>query len=262
MEPERCPENILPPVDAQEADEESALTQDMRALYREEWRAIRTYQHRNNPVQDVLNLRLPELNLESLLPQLWDLFRNQTTAFKINLSFGFILRNIENGELRYFHSSHNNARMLPQPMWIHHLQDFENFLQFITQQDLLEWVKQQRPNSKWMVMSVTNVTFYINKLPQHPIGGLQQQQQKKKKMVTKDETTIIEYLKRNKGLVFLSNNHHGKPYEDNLCFFRVVAIHQSADWKKQDPLEVATQEWFTKLMGGEEDIKSFEGVYL
>jgi hypothetical protein len=33
------------------------------------------------------------------------LYRQQTTAFKINLSFGFILRNIETGVLWYYHRS-------------------------------------------------------------------------------------------------------------------------------------------------------------
>jgi hypothetical protein len=40
------------------------------------------------------------------------IFKQQTTAFKINLSFGFILRNVETGELRYYHSSQNNSRLL------------------------------------------------------------------------------------------------------------------------------------------------------
>jgi hypothetical protein len=34
------------------------------------------------------------------------IFRQQTTAFKINLSFGFILRNVETGELRYWSLQH------------------------------------------------------------------------------------------------------------------------------------------------------------
>jgi hypothetical protein len=37
------------------------------------------------------------------------IFRQQTIAFKINLSFGFILRNVETEELRYYHSSQNNS---------------------------------------------------------------------------------------------------------------------------------------------------------
>jgi hypothetical protein len=34
---------------------------------------------------------------------------------EINLSFGFILRNVETGELRYYHSSQNNSRMFDVP---------------------------------------------------------------------------------------------------------------------------------------------------
>jgi hypothetical protein len=43
------------------------------------------------------------------------IFRQQTTAFKINLAFGFILRNVETGLLRYYHSSQNNARFFETP---------------------------------------------------------------------------------------------------------------------------------------------------
>jgi hypothetical protein len=43
------------------------------------------------------------------------IFRQQTTTFKINLSFGFILRNVETGELRYYHSSKNNSRFFETP---------------------------------------------------------------------------------------------------------------------------------------------------
>ena len=37
------------------------------------------------------------------------IFTQQSTAFTINLSFGFMLRNVETGELRYYHPSQNNA---------------------------------------------------------------------------------------------------------------------------------------------------------
>jgi hypothetical protein len=39
-----------------------------------------------------------------------NIFIQQTSAFRINVSFGFILRNVETGELRYYHPSQNNAR--------------------------------------------------------------------------------------------------------------------------------------------------------
>jgi hypothetical protein len=53
------------------------------------------------------------------------IFRQQTTAFKINLSFGFILRNVETGELRYYHSSQNNSRFFDAPHLIRTEEDLE-----------------------------------------------------------------------------------------------------------------------------------------
>jgi hypothetical protein len=52
------------------------------------------------------------------------IFRQQTTAFKINLSFGFILRDVETGELRYCHSSQNNARFFETSHLIRTEEDF------------------------------------------------------------------------------------------------------------------------------------------
>ena len=53
-------------------------------FYRSQWSSIRSNQ---------------------LHTTLWNIFKSQSSAFKINLCFGFILRNKMSGELRYFHSS-------------------------------------------------------------------------------------------------------------------------------------------------------------
>jgi hypothetical protein len=58
-------------------------------------------------------------------PTWWSLYRQQTTAFKINLSFGFILRNIETGVLRHYHSSQNNARFFDVPHLIRTEEDLD-----------------------------------------------------------------------------------------------------------------------------------------
>jgi hypothetical protein len=36
---------------------------------------------------------------------------------------------------------------------------------------MLEYIRQQRPDTKWVVHLLTNVTFYVNKLFDHPIGA-------------------------------------------------------------------------------------------
>ena len=75
-------------------------------FYRSQWSSIRT-NRRSGRIQTTYNIRLDDLNRTTLHPTLWNIFKSQSSAFKINLSFGFILRNKISGELRYFHSSRN-----------------------------------------------------------------------------------------------------------------------------------------------------------
>ena len=75
-------------------------------FYRSQWSSIRTIR-RSGRIQSTYNIRLTDLNTTSLHHTLWNIFKTQSSAFKINLRFGFILRNKISGELRYFHSSKN-----------------------------------------------------------------------------------------------------------------------------------------------------------
>jgi hypothetical protein len=49
-------------------------------------------------------------------------------------SFGFILRNVETGELRYYHSSQNNSRFFDAPHLIRTEEDLERFLEELSRQ--------------------------------------------------------------------------------------------------------------------------------
>jgi hypothetical protein len=70
------------------------------------------------------------------------LYRQQTTAFKISLPFGFILRHIETGELRYYHASQNNARFFETPHLIRAEEDLERILEDVSRHDILEYIRQ------------------------------------------------------------------------------------------------------------------------
>jgi hypothetical protein len=42
-------------------------------------------------------------------------------------------------------------------------EDLERFLEELSRHDMLEYIRQQRPDTKWVVHLLTNVTFYVNK---------------------------------------------------------------------------------------------------
>ena len=94
----------------------------------------------------------------------------QPTMFKVNFLFGFILRNTETAALQYHHPSANNNLVMEQPFFISNQDDLERLYEQVNNIDFLEWIRQQRPNCKWAVDLLTNVTLFVWKICDHPNG--------------------------------------------------------------------------------------------
>ena len=131
---------------------------DIADVYRQHWSQIRTRFSRHNRLQDWYNFRLSTISPASFREQLNRIFSDQPTVFKINFAFGFILLNTDTGALQYHHTSANNNLVLEQPFLVSNREDLGRAIQEISHIDFLEWVRQQRPNSKWFADLVTNVT--------------------------------------------------------------------------------------------------------
>ena len=200
---------LAPPVEHAANDELSSALQD---FVQENWGSVRTHVAQG-PVQTRYNHRLTSLATRDLHAPLRVLFDQQTTAFKVNLSFGFILKQKATSRLRYYHSSNNCCgRYLEEPSLVTNRADFESFLERIREPDILQWAIAQRPNSDWVCEHVTNATFFVNKIVQHPIGCV--------------GVNLPEYVKHNKAIVGLEkDNHRHAIYNDNLCLFRCLALH-------------------------------------
>ena len=181
--------------------------------------------------------------MRDLHDQLFLLFDQQTTAFKVNLSFGFILKQKVTGRLRYYHSSNNCCgRYMEEPALITNRADFDSFLERIREPDILQWAIAQRPNSDWVCELVTNATFFLNKIVDHPIGCV--------------GVTLPDYLKHNKAIVGLEKDHHrNATYNDNLCLFRCLALHQGCDVRRLETTVVTLYAKYTDI-----PVHDFAGV--
>ena len=188
------------------------LSRTIRDAVPENWGSVRTHVV-NGPVQTRYNHRLTSLDTRDLHDQLFLLFEEQTTAFKVNVSFGFILKQKATSRLRYYHSSNNCCgRYLEEPSLITNRDDFESFLERIREPDILQWAVAQRPNSDWVCEHVTNATFFLNRIDDHPIGCV--------------GVALPDYVKHNKAIVGLEKDrYHMTTYNDNLCLFRCLALH-------------------------------------
>ena len=138
------------------------LSDELLRVLRQHWVNIRMSVSRGS-VQSRYNYRLTTLDTRDLEEQLRRVIDEQNYSFKINLSYGFVLRNKQTGRYRCFHSSFNCCgRYLDEPSLIKNSQDFETFLQRIRLPDVLQWVGAQQPDSAWVVEIVTNATFFVN----------------------------------------------------------------------------------------------------
>ena len=123
-------------------------------------------------------------------------------------------------------------------------QTFNAFLERIREPDILQWAIAQRPNSDWVCELVTNVTFFLNRIVQHPIGCV--------------GVNLPTYVKNNKAIVGLVKDHyHNATYNDNLCLFRCLALHQGCDVRC---LEATVSTLYAKY--SHKDVHDFTGVTL
>ena len=232
-------EDPLTPPPVEPSNDE--LSSDLQDAIRENWASVRTYVARG-PVQTRFNHRLSSLDTRELQEPLHQLFEEQTTAFKVNVSFGFILKQKATSRLRYYHSSNNCCgRYLEEPSLITNRDDFENFLERIREPDILQWAVAQRPNSDWVCEHVTNATFFLNRIVQHPIGCV--------------GVTLPDYVKNNKAIVGLIKDEHGVTYNDNVCLFRCLALHRGCDVRRLETTVVTLYAKYTDI-----PVHDFAGV--
>ena len=162
--------------------------------------SIKHYSHACN-VQSVYNIRLTE---GDITPQLETIFSAQSRAFKINASVGLTLRHNSRGDFRYFHASNNNYRMFSEPILVQSRDDFQEFINAISDKDFTENVLPDSEDSQWIFHDVNNVSIYVNHLD-FPIRANTKNRGKKAKKA---------------GVLNLSTDH-------NACFFYCLAAHKN-----------------------------------
>jgi len=82
------------------------------------------------------------------------IFHSQKEAFKINLSFGFILNNVNRRKAILLPLANSqNGLVFDQPLVVADEADLQRVLQRVGETNWLEHVRQQKPNSKWRIAS-------------------------------------------------------------------------------------------------------------
>ena len=74
---------------------------------------------------------------------------------KLNLALGFILKNIEDGNFRYFYAHENNT-LLEQSKLVSNRNDMTKLKELLKKTDVIESCTKERSNTKWRFFKLTN----------------------------------------------------------------------------------------------------------
>lgn len=218
------------------------LEDTCRQCFVDNWRQIRTRQRGGRFVM-VYTRRLEQGS--DVGEMIRRIFRQQKTAFKVNLAFGFILRNGDNGEVRYYYPSRNGF-VFPEPRVIANSDHLQRLLLRVGEEDWQEYVRQQKPSSKWRVVHLTNVSFHVYRLVDRPIGR-------------GGEGNLPGWVVENRGLDALEKDTKGKVYGDNLCYFRCLARFKG---EKLTNLEKRTKTLAAQYFSTVKNPEKFGGIHL
>ena len=173
-------------------------------------------------------------------------FKELKCAPKVNIAFGFVLKNIEDGMCRYFYAHENNT-IMDKSKLVCTPDDIVNVKEKIQKMVIIDLCTRERANTKWKFYKLTNVTIFAALLKDIPMGC--------------KDTVLPEPLLKNHNvncLTFEKNTR--QPYNDNLCLFRALALHLFGNEK----LEEETSKIFNLFINNSEesDVSKFQGVQL
>ena len=117
----------------------------------------------------VFNYAVESLNETIVNEKLDHFFNNLKCAAKVNLAFGFILKNLEDGGFRYFYA-YENSTLLDRSKLVCTHDDLAKLKEFLNKTDVIESCSRERMNTKWRFYKLTNLTVFAASLKDVPMG--------------------------------------------------------------------------------------------
>ncbi len=183
----------------------------------------------------------------SLINKKLDLaFNGLKCAAKVNLAFGFVLKNVEDGSCRYFYAHENNT-LMERSKLVCKPGEIIKLKEKIQKMDIVDLCTRERSNTKWKFYKLTNLTVFVALLKDVHMGC--------------KDSVLPEPLLKNQNVNCLTYEQNTKKaYKDNLCLFRALALHLHGN----ERLEDETSKIFNLFLNncGEADLSKFQGVHM
>lgn len=149
----------------------------------------------------------------------------QWHPIRLNIAFGVVLREKGTGPedearaeqarvLKYKYAS-QNYWFFDEPIYVGSTVDLEeNVLDELAAKDIYGEInlKVSKKGSNWTVDTIPDMVVYVAVMTHFSAIG--------------SPVELPEYIWRNKSLVALTRDRNNRPYDDYLCLFRCLALHQ------------------------------------
>ena len=194
----------------------------------------------------VFNFVMSSFDMSLLSDKLDYVFKELKCAAKVNLAFGFVLKNIEEGMCRYFYAHQNNTIMERAKLVCTQV-DMTNLKDRMQKLDIVDICTRERANTKWKFYKLTNLTIFASLLKDVPTGC--------------KDTVLPEPLLKNHNVNCLTfEGHTRQPYDDSLCLFRALALHLHSNEKPEEETSKIFNLFFHNSEEG--DVSKFQHVHL
>ena len=139
------------------------------------------------------------------------LFKNLKCATKVNLAFGSILKNIDDGGFRYFYA-HEKSTRLDRSKLLCTYDGLAKLKKFLKKPDGVESCSREKMNKNWTFYKLSHLTVFAALLNDVPMG-------------CKDAVLRKLLLRKGTFNCLTLEKNTRQPYNDNLCLFRALALH-------------------------------------
>ena len=173
-------------------------------------------------------------------------FKQLKCAAKVNLAFGFVLKNFEDGMCRYFYAHENNTNMERSKL-VCTQADMTTLKNRMQKMVIVDICTQERVKTKWKFYKLTSLTVFVSLIKDVPMGC--------------KDTILPEPLLRNGNVNCLTlEKNTRQPYNDNLCLFRALALHLHGNEKPEEE----TSKIFNVFLNNSEerDPSKIQGVHM
>ena len=194
----------------------------------------------------IINYIVETLNETIVNEKLHPFFNNLKYAAKVNTAFDFILKNIEDGEFRYFYA-HENITLLDRSKLVCTHDDLAKLKDFFKKSDVIESCSREKMNTKWRLYKLTNLTVSAVLLKDVAMGCR--------------NAVLPKPLLRNGTINCLTFEENTRqPYDHNLRLFRAHALHFNGTQRLEEETSKLINLFINKMDGLSAD--QYQGVHM